>query len=87
MNISIIKTDVFKFFKNKVKVDVIFADPPYSMDREKMYQIIELTFKNHFLNKNGTLILEHYKKINFLEHKNLIETRTYGDSSFSFFGK
>ena len=87
MNISIIKTDVFKFFKNKVKVDVIFADPPYSMDREKMYQIIELTFKNRFLNKNGTLILEHYKKINFLEHKNLIETRTYGDSSFSFFGK
>ena len=52
-----------------------------------MYQIIELTFKNRFLNKNGTLILEHYKKINFLEHKNLIETRTYGDSSFSFFGK
>ena len=65
MNISVIKADVFKFFKTKVKVDVIFADPPYSMDRKKMCQIIELTFKNHFLNENGTLILEHYKKINF----------------------
>jgi len=87
MDISIIKADVFKFFKNKVKVDIIFADPPYSMDIEKMEQIIELTLKNNFLNENGTLILEHYKKTNFLEHKNLVETRTYGDSSFSFFRK
>ena len=87
MDISIIKADVFKFFKNKVKVDIIFADPPYSMDIEKMEQIIELTLKNNFLNENGALILEHYKKTNFLEHKNLIETRTYGDSSFSFFRK
>ena len=78
---------MFKFFKNKVKVDIIFADPPYSMDIEKMEQIIELTLKNNFLNENGTLILEHYKKTNFLEHKNLVETRTYGDSSFSFFRK
>ena len=87
MNISVIKADVFKFFKTKVKVDVIFADPPYSMDVKKLHLIIELILKNQFLNENGTFILEHYKKIDFSEHKNLIETRTYGDSSFSFFGK
>ena len=87
MNISIIKADVFKFFKTKLKVDVIFADPPYSMDTKKLHLIIELIHKNHFLKENGTFILEHYKKIDFSEHKNLIESRTYGDSSFSFFGK
>ena len=85
MNISVIKTDVFKFFKNKVKVDVIFADPPYSMDIKKLNLIIELVLNNQLLNDNGTFILEHYKKIDFSEHKSLKETRTYGDSSFSFF--
>ena len=85
MNISVIKTDVFKFFKNKVKVDVIFADPPYSIDTKKLNLIIKLVFNNQVLNENGTFILEHYKKIDFTEHKNFKETRTYGDSSFSFF--
>ena len=85
MNISTTKADVSKFLKNKAKADIIFADPPYAMDKYKLSLIVKLIFNNKILNENGVFILEHYKKIDFSEHRNIIETRTYGDSSFSFF--
>ena len=85
MNIYTIKNDVFKYLKKGINADIIFADPPYSMDKEKLNLIIELIFGNKILNNSGVFILEHYKKHDFSYHHNFIEKRTYGDSCFSFF--
>ena len=85
MNIYTIKNDVFKYLKKGINADIIFADPPYSMDKEKLNLIIELIFGNKILNNGGIFILEHYKKHDFYYHHNFIEKRTYGDSCCSFF--
>ena len=65
INIYTIKSDVFKYLKNSINADIIFADPPYSMDKEKLNLIIELIFENKILNNSGVFILEHYKKYDF----------------------
>tara|TARA_B100000427_G_scaffold39900_1_gene28750 strand:- start:127 stop:657 length:531 start_codon:yes stop_codon:yes gene_type:complete len=85
MDISIIRSDVFKYLRDELNTDIIFADPPYSMEKEKIELIIELVFNNAILNDNGILILEHYKKYDFSNHNSFMQKRTYGDSSFSFF--
>ncbi len=47
-NISAIKSDVFSFLeKSTLKVDIIFADPPYDFSVEDFARIPELIFKNN----------------------------------------
>ena len=48
------KYDVFKFFKEKTKFDIIFADPPYNMNN--IDNIIKPALD--MLNSNGYFILE-----------------------------
>ena len=86
MNISVVKRNVYKFLEhNIVNADIFFADPPYSTDMQKLNSIIELVVNSQMLNVQGVLIIEHFKKINFSDHKRIVDSRTYGDSSFSFF--
>ena len=86
MNISVVKRNVYKFLENnRVNADIFFADPPYSIDIQKLNSIIELVVNSQMLNDQGVLIIEHFKKINFSDHKRIVDSRTYGDSSFSFF--
>jgi 16S rRNA (guanine(966)-N(2))-methyltransferase RsmD len=86
MNISVVKRNVYKFLENnRVNADIFFADPPYSIDIQKLNSIIELVVNSEMLNDQGVLIIEHFKKINFSDHKRIVDSRTYGDSSFSFF--
>ena len=86
MNISVVKRNVYKFLENnRVNADIFFADPPYSIDIQKLNSIIELVLNSEMLNDKGVLIIEHFKKINFSDHKRIVDSRTYGDSSFSFF--
>ena len=86
MNISVVKRNVYKFLENnRVNADIFFADPPYSIDMQKLNSIIELVLNSEMLNDQGVLIIEHFKKISFLNHKRIVDSRTYGDSSFSFF--
>lgn len=83
-NISILKTDVFKFISSShSQFDVIFADPPYEL--ENLTEVPTLIFKSNLLKPEGILILEHSAKKNFSLHPNFIDHRNYGNVNFSFF--
>lgn len=86
MDITAIKSDVFKFLeKSKANYDIIFADPPYGMEQKDFEKIVALIFENAILNEEGMLIVEHskYTKLEHLEHFSF--AKNYGGSVFSFF--
>ncbi|MBA5791304.1 RsmD family RNA methyltransferase [Flavobacterium sp. xlx-214] len=86
MDITAIKSDVFKFLeRSKMKYDIIFTDPPYDFTQEQFDTIQKLIFANDLLQPDGLLIIEHsqYTKMEHLEH--FTNSRKYGGSIFSFF--
>lgn len=86
MDITAIKSDVFKFLeRSKAKFDVIFADPPYDLEQEQFEKIVTLIFENELLEDDGLLIVEHspHTKMDHLEH--FSSNRKYGSSLFSFY--
>lgn len=83
--ISAVKSDVFAWLKHAHEgYDLIFADPPYDLDR--IPEIPELVFHQKILGENGMLIIEHQAMQNLSAHPRFIEKRKYGHSAFSFFG-
>jgi 16S rRNA (guanine(966)-N(2))-methyltransferase RsmD len=86
VNFKYINADVFEFIaKTHLNYDVIFADPPYTLD--KIAEIPEIIFKNTALKDDTLLILEHSKRNNFKNHKFFLKERKYGNVRFSFFSK
>jgi 16S rRNA G966 N2-methylase RsmD len=85
MNITTYRADALKYvLKSKNKsLDVIFADPPYNL--KNIEKIPELILNSGILKKNGLLIFEHGREVNFQESTNFIEKRTYSNVNFSFF--
>ena len=87
MNFSQIKTrkaDVFKFIKSATtSYDLIFADPPYDIDQ--LPQLASLILDANLLIKGGLLIIEHPSNRRLIDHVHFLETRKYGNSSFSFY--
>ncbi|MEH6407220.1 MAG: RsmD family RNA methyltransferase [Leeuwenhoekiella sp.] len=87
MPIIAIKNDVIKFLdRSPGTYDIIFADPPYNLDKSEFLKLADKVFEKELLLPNGVLIIEHSKLMSLDEHPNLQETRKYGSSSFSFFG-
>ena len=88
LQINIQRADVYDWLKknrSKKQYDIIFVDPPFMETDEKKYTEILNLIQNHkYLKPNGTLILEHQTKLK-LAHENLIESRKYGNITFSFF--
>ena len=85
-NIETIRSDVFTYLKKiQSKFDIIFSDPPYNLDKKKYIEIINQVFKNKYLKKNGLLIIEHSSKIDFKSTHNFNKSKTYGDTTFTFF--
>ena len=83
-NLTIIKTDVFRFLPTcNTKFDVIFADPPYEL--KNLAEIPDLIFRYGLLDDEGILILEHSAKDAFDSHPNFTFHRNYGNVNFSFF--
>jgi len=81
-NLSLIRGDVFKFLSAcRTKYDLIFADPPYALD--KIEELPDLTLD--LLKEDGWLVIEHGKDTDFTAHPRHKETRTYGSVHFSFF--
>ena len=86
MNITTIKSDVFKFLeRSQQQHTIVFADPPYDFPVEEFSKIPQLVFQNKLLEENGVLIVEHSKHtdLSHLEHYN--NSRSYGGNMFSFF--
>mgnify|MGYP002335734779 CR=1 FL=1 len=83
-NINIVKQDAFKYIKRcKDSFGIIFADPPYELAGVEL--IAELVFNNKLLEKNGWLIVEHKKEVDFSKHKCFLRQRKYGNVNFSIF--
>lgn len=83
-NLSLMKTDVFKYINScHTQFDMIFADPPYELD--KIREIPDLIFSNKLLADDGLFVLEHSAKQSFENHPNFTDHRHYGNVNFSFF--
>ena len=81
-NLSVIRGDVFKFLSAcRTKYDLIFADPPYALERIEDLPDLILPL----LKENGWLVIEHGKDTDFTSHPRHVETRSYGSVHFSFF--
>jgi len=78
------KADVFKFLEQNTKsYQIIFADPPYDLPTIPL--IPQLVAKNKLLTENGLLVVEHPSLLKLKDQPGYVETRRYGNSSFSFF--
>lgn len=83
-NLSVIRGDVFKFISAcRTKYDLIFADPPYALER--IEELPDLILGQDILKEDGWLVIEHGKDTDFTNHPRHVETRTYGSVHFSFF--
>ncbi|RMZ60326.1 methyltransferase domain-containing protein [Chryseobacterium nematophagum] len=76
--------DWLKKFRNKKSFEIVFSDAPFEMEESKYYEMISLILHNKYVKENGILIVEHQSRMKF-NHPSLIDTRKYGNVSFSFF--
>lgn len=82
--VNVKQSKVLPFLKRMGnKYDIIFADPPYNAGPE-IQELIETISSGNFLNSEGVFILEH-QSMTQVQHPTLIESRSYGQSTFSFF--
>ena len=85
-NLRVVRADVFDLLKRAYrKIDIVFADPPYSLD--DLAKLPEIVFQNDILTDDGIFILEHPKDFSFEEHPNFWQHRAYGKVNFTFFAK
>ena len=85
--INVHRADVYEYLKknrNRKTYQLIVADPPFETEESKYNELISLILNNNYLDKNGVFILEHQSRTK-LQHSNLLDTRKYGNVSFSFF--
>ncbi len=85
--INVHRADVYDYLKknrNRKTYQLIVADPPFETEESKYNELISLILNNNYLDKNGVFILEHQSRTK-LQHPNLLDTRKYGNVSFSFF--
>ena len=84
--VKVVQTDVFQFLASPYRsFDVIFADPPYDLDKTSFENLIAEVLNNDWLIKDGQLIVEHSKQYSFSDHPQCQEERIYGSNKFSFF--
>ncbi len=94
----VLRCDVFETIpyleKNNIKVDLVFASPPYpliekSPYRDKLLVLFSLLCSKHILQPEGLIMLQH-RKTEFemppdIPHLALFDIRIYGDTQISFF--
>ena len=85
-SIKTVKSDVLKYLSSTSSTfDIIFADPPYSLEQADFEAIVNKIFERKLLIPDGLLIIEHSKHTDLSKNKYFIEARRYGGSIFSFF--
>lgn len=86
-NKEIIQEDCFKAllqFKNKVKFDVIFLDPPYHDNL--LNQVLEKIIEYNLLNKNGIIVCELEDEL-LTTNLTLLKEKKYGSKQVKIFLK
>lgn len=82
--IRLMKEDAFKFLNStKITVDVVFADPPYTL--KGLEDIPKLILKNNLIKPDGLLILEHGDDKSFKDFPHFMDEKNYGNVNFSIF--
>ena len=88
LQLNVQRADVYDWLKknrNKKQDDIVFADAPFDTTDEKKYsELIALVLNNRYLKENGIFVLEHQSRMK-LAHKQITESRKYGNITFSFF--
>lgn len=85
-NLTIIKGDVFRYLSNATgSYDLIFADPPYDMER--FDDVAEMVLSSDLLKADGIFILEHGKVRDYTTLPGFQRRLTYGSVNFSLFRK
>lgn len=83
-NCIAIRGNVFRFVKScRQKFDLIFADPPYSLER--LADIPEIVMESGLLNDGGIFVFEHGEKHDFSSNRHFSQHRAYGSVNFSLF--
>ncbi len=84
--VNAIRGDVFEYLKknrNRKSYEIVVADPPFDLEESKYQELISWVLNNNYLKENGVFVLEHQSRTKLL-HPNIIDTRKYGNVSFSF---
>lgn len=80
----VVRHNVFDFLQLcNEKYDIVFADPPYSLDG--LQTIPDKVFEAGVLFPGATFVLEHGAEHNFSSHPFFVRERKYGRVHFSFF--
>jgi 16S rRNA (guanine(966)-N(2))-methyltransferase RsmD len=90
-NVELIETDAVhgleKIAARRLVANFIFLDPPYA-ETDQYSEVLEFLDSSHLLAPHGTVIAEHYSKIELLERLDRLEcTRQIkqGDAVLSFY--
>ena len=79
-----IQSDALKWLRNQTgKFDIILADAPF--EETPAEELCSIVSSGDLLNKGGVLIIEHASKNSLVAIDGYIDTRKYGNVSFSFF--
>ena len=85
-NVTMVRDNVFDFLPIcREKFDIIFADPPYSL--ESLDSLPDKVLQQDILHPDCYFILEHGDEYSFKEHPAFVKERSYGRVHFSFFAK
>lgn len=80
--LRLIRGDVFKFLRSaRGSYDLIFADPPYNLDR--FDEVVPAVLDAGILAPEGIFIIEHSSKRNYADVKGFFDHREYGSVNFS----
>ena len=87
---QLICADVFRWVsKNnspKQKYDIVFLDPPYQMDAQKLFRLIANIFELNYVAPDGIVVMEHTYRLNVnVRWSYFLEMKRYGTSCLSFF--
>jgi len=83
-NWLILKKDVFRLLSAPGQsFEVIFADPPFDLDRNS--QLPDLVLNSEYMAEGCLFILEHGQEVSFDQHPRRTDVRNYGGVFFSFF--
>ncbi len=82
-NLFAIRSDAFVYLgRSKMQFDIVFADPPYQMDK---FDLVPQLVLKSFVKPGGIFVLEHSKIHSYKDDPFFVEQRHYGKVNFSFF--
>lgn len=87
LQVNVQRGDVFDYLKKnrgRKSYEIVMADPPFDTEAKKYSELIDLVLNNAYVKPGGIFILEHQSRQKF-DHPNLLDTRKYGNVSFSFY--